>query len=130
MAYETEYSKFPTQNITLHEFKNISDDGITYTLDGVSYSTTINKLVAQINTLRASSVTADKVACVNLMNAVKDTLAHYMVDAETFNTWEQEIYNTQVYAQSVLQSTHFGTEEPDCQVEDVWIGDAEATDYD
>lgn len=130
MAYETEYSKFPTKNITLHEFKNISDDGITYTLDGVSYSTTIDKLVAQINTLRASSVTADKVACVNLMNAVKDTLAHYMVDAETFNTWEQEIYNTQVYAQSVLQSTHFGTEEPDCQVEDIWIGDAEATDYD
>lgn len=130
MSYENEYSKFPTQNITLHEFKNISDDGITYTLDGTTYSTTIDKLIAQINTLRTSSVTVDKVACANLMNAVKDTLAHYMVDAETFNTWEQEIYNTQVYASSVLQSTHFGTVEPSCQVEDIWIGGSEATDYD
>lgn len=130
MTYETEYSSFPTQNITLHEFKNINDDTVTYTLDGTQYITTVSKLINQINTLRTSSVTADKIACVNLMNAVKDTLSHYMVDAETFNTWEQEIYNTQVYSRSVLQSTHFGTSEPSCQLEDVWIGGEGATDYD
>lgn len=130
MAYENEYSKFPTQNITLHEFKNISDDGITYTVNGNQYTTTIAKLIDKINTLRVSSLLSDKTACVELMNATKGTLSHYMVDAETFNTWEQEIYNTQVYAQNVLQSTHFGRIEPDCQAEDVWIGDAGATGYD
>lgn len=130
MAYENEYSKFPTQNITLHEFKNISDDGVTYTLGGNQYTTTIAKLITKINTLRQSSLLSDQLACIELMNATKGTLDHYMVDAETFNTWEQEIYNTQVYAKNVLQSTHFGTVEPDCQIEDVWIGDPGATGYD
>lgn len=130
MTYETEYSNFPTQNITLHEFKNINDDGVTYELNGTTYTTTIDKLISQINTLRVSSLTSDRAKCVELMNATKSTLDQYMVDATTFNTWEQEIYNTQLYAKNVLQSVHFGTVEPECQAEDVWIGDPEATDYD
>lgn len=130
MTYETEYSNFPTQNITLHEFKNITNDAVTYTLGGSSYTTTVDKLIAKINTLRTSELTSDRLACAQLMAATADTIKHYMVDAETFNTWEQEIYNTQIYAKSVLQSTHFGTVEPNCQVEDVWIGDEGATGYD
>lgn len=130
MAYETEYSNFPTQNITLHNYKNINDNGVTYTLNGVSYTTTVDKLIAKVNTLRASTFTGDRQQCVALISATKDILSQYMVDAESFNTWEQEIYNTQVYAKSVLQSTHFGTEEPECAPEDVWIGGEGATDYD
>lgn len=130
MAYETEYSNFPTQNITLHNFKNINDNSVTYTLNGSSYTTTIDKLIAKINTLRASTLTGDRETCVALMRATKDVISPYFVDAETFNTWEQEIYNTQVYAKSVLQSVHFGTEEPECMEQDVWIGDPGATGYD
>lgn len=122
MAYETEYSNFPSQDITLHNFKNIDDSSVTYTLDGQQVTTTVDKLIAQINQMRTSSVTADKIAAVNLMNAVKDAIKPYMVDAETFNTWEQEIYNTQVYAKNVLQSVHFDETEPSCQEQDVWIG--------
>ena len=122
MAYETEYSNFPSENITLHGFKNIDDASVTYTLDGQQVTTTIDKLIAQINQARISSVTADKIAAANLINAVKDKIKPYMVDAETFNTGEQEIYNTQLYAKNVLQSVHFDTTEPDCQEQDVWIG--------
>lgn len=122
MAYETEYSNFPSQDITLHNFKNIDDSSVTYTLDGQQVTTTVDKLIEQINQMRISSVTADKIAAVNLMNAVKDAIKPYMVDAETFNTWEQEIYNTQVYAKNVLQSVHFDETEPSCQEQDVWIG--------
>lgn len=122
MAYETEYSNFPSENITLHGFKNIDDASVTYTLDGQQVTTTIDKLIAQINQARISSVTADKIAAANLINAVKDKIKPYMVDAETFNTWEQEIYNTQLYAKNVLQSVHFDVTEPDCQEQDVWIG--------
>ena len=49
MAYETEYSNFPSENITLHGFKNIDDASVTYTLDGQEVTTTIDKLIAQIN---------------------------------------------------------------------------------
>ena len=122
MTYETEYSNFPSENITLHGFKNIDDASVTYTLDGKQVTTTIDKLIAQINQARISSVTADKIAVANLINAVKEKIKPYMVDAETFNTWEQEIYNTQLYAKNVLQSVHFDTTEPDCQEQDVWIG--------
>lgn len=122
MAYETEYSNFPSQDITLHNFKNIDDSSVTYTLDGQQITTTMDKLIAQINQMRISSITADKIAAVNLMNAVKDAIKPYLVDAETFNTWEQEIYNTQVYAKNVLQSVHFDDTEPSCQEQDVWIG--------
>ena len=49
MAYEIEYSNFPSENITLHGFKNIDDASVTYTLDGKQVTTTIDKLIAQIN---------------------------------------------------------------------------------
>lgn len=130
MNYEREYSNFPNSNITLHEFKNVDDSAITYTLDGVTVATTIVALVNQIQTLQASSITSDKTKCAALINANKSTLTHYIADAETFNTWEQEIYNSQLYAKSVLQSVHFGVDEPDCQLEDVWIGGEGATGYD
>lgn len=130
MTYATDLSKFPDENITLHEFKNIDDSGVTYTLDGASYTTTIIKLVNQINELRTSSLTSDRIKCAKLIQANADTLKHYMVDADTYNTWEQEIYNAQIYAKSVLQSQHFGKTEPVCQVQDVWIGGEDATDYD
>ena len=74
MAYETEYSNFPSENITLHGFKNIDDTSVTYTLDGKQVTTTIDKLIAQINQARISSVTADKIAAANLINAVKDKI--------------------------------------------------------
>lgn len=130
MNYETEYSNFPNGNIELHNFKNIDDSGVTYTLDGTRYSTTIVALVNEINTLQSSSLTSDKVRCAALINANKNVLQHYYVDATTFNTWEQNIYNAQLYAKSVLQTIHFGTVEPECSIEDVWIGGEGATGYD
>lgn len=130
MAYSSIYSNFPSRNITLHNFKNVDKSSVSYTLDGTTVNTTIYDLVTEIASLQASVLNADKIKAANLINANATILAQYYVDATTYNTWEEEIWNTQNYAKSVLQSTHFGTEEPDCSVEDVWIGGEGATDYD
>ena len=52
----------------------------------------------------------------------KDTLSQCIVDAITFRTWEEEIYNAQKYAKQQQQSIYFEPQEPDCIQGDVWIG--------
>lgn len=103
--YENEYSNFPEELITLHEFENVDDS--------------IAAIINQINTLRDAGNYA---AASNLMTANEDTLEHYLVDATTFRTWEEEIYNTQVYAKKKSQDIYFTDDEPDgCDEDDVWI---------
>lgn len=47
----------------------------------------------------------------------------YIVDAITFRTWEEEIYNTQKYAKAQQQVIFFEDEEPEyCLEDDVWLG--------
>ena len=129
MNYETEYSNFPTSKIALHHFKNIDDTEITYTNSaGDSVTETAIELITRINTLRQSSNSSDKIEAANLINAVGDALIPYIVDAETFNRLEQEIYNTQIYAKTTFQSIHFGSEAPDCTENDVWIGEGVESD--
>ena len=104
--YETEFSNFPNQLITLHNFKNVDDK--------------IADVINQINELRSQSLynQASRVFENN-----KDILAQYVVDAVTLRTLEEEIYNTQKYAKQIQQSVLFEDEEPDyCEVEDIWLG--------
>ena len=51
-------------------------------------------------------------------------MSNYIVDAITFRTWEEEIYNTQKFARQVQQSIYFDELEKDFDgIEgDVWIG--------
>lgn len=103
--YENEFSNFPTKKITKHKFKNVDDD--------------IASIVNQINTLRSQGLygQASRIIQANL-----DVLNQYVIDATTFRTWEEEIYNTQLYAKQVQQCVYFDDVEPDCQYNDVWIG--------
>lgn len=104
--YENEFSQFPLKKITKHNFKNVDD--------------TIASVINQINTLRSQGL-YDQAS--RIIDNNKDTLAQYIVDAVTFRTWEEEIYNTQKYAKQVQQSVFLDEDEPDeCEEGDVWIG--------
>lgn len=106
-SYSTEFSSFPSKKITKHNFKNVDDN--------------IASVINQINTLRSQGLYNQ---ASRIIENNKDTLAQYVVDSITFRTWEEEIYNTQIYAkqQQQQQSIYFDTEEPDCIEGDVWVG--------
>lgn len=104
--YENEFSNFPNKLIIRHNFKNIDDN--------------IASVINQINSLRSQGLynQASRVIENN-----KDILRQYVVDAVTFRTWVEEIYNTQLYAKKVSQQIYFDDEEPDyCEEGDIWIG--------
>ncbi len=102
--YESEFSNYPENKITLHHFKNTDDK--------------IASVITEINSLRAQGL-YDQAA--RLIQKNGDVLSQYIVDATVFRTWEEEIYNTQVYAKQIQQSVHFGENVPDCLVDDIWI---------
>lgn len=104
--YETEFSNFPQQKITKHNFKNIDDS--------------IAPIINQINSLRTQGLYNQ---ASRIIDANKDVLSQYVIDAVTFRTWEEEIYNTQRYALKMQQQIYFDDEEPDyCEEGDIWIG--------
>lgn len=105
--YENEFSSFPSRKITRHHFRNIDD--------------TAAELVNRINQLRAQGSYSEAAA---LIDSNKEMLSSCTIDAVTFRTWEEEIYNTQIYARQVRQSIYFEADEDDfdCLEGDVWLG--------
>ncbi len=107
MTFSNEFSGFPRKKITKHNFKNVDDN--------------VASVINQINSLRAQGLynQASRIIQNNL-----DVLSHYIVDAMTFRTWEEEIYNAQKYALQVQQSVYFDKSEEDFNgiKGDVWIG--------
>lgn len=105
-VYENEFSQFPSKKITLHNFKNVDDN--------------IASVINQINALRSQGLYGQ---ATRIIENNKDILSRYIVDAITFRTWEEEIYNTQKYAKQIQQCVFFDEDEPDeCLEGDVWIG--------
>ena len=107
IKYEREFSLFPEKKITLHNFKNVDDN--------------ISLLINQINSLRSQGLYAE---ASQIIQSNFDVLSHYIVDAVTFRTWEEEIYNTQIYARQKQQTIFFDEEENDFDgiKGDVWVG--------
>lgn len=105
--YEHEFSRFPDKKITLHQFQNVDDD--------------IADVINQINDLRAQGLYSQ---AASIINKNKDLLSQYIVDATTYRTWEEEIYNAQKYARQNQQSIYFDKSEDDFDgIEgDVWVG--------
>lgn len=104
-GFSNEFSNFPSQKITRHNYKNIDDN--------------ISSVINQINSLRSQGLYNQ---ASRIIENNKDVLSQYVVDAINFRTWEEEIYNAQTYAKQVQQSVIFDKNEPDCMVGDVWIG--------
>lgn len=107
LRYENEFSDFPNKKITRHNFKNI-DDNVANIIN------TIKQLQLQGLYSQASRIIQDNF----------DVLSHYIVDAITFRTWEEEIYNTQIYARQKQQIIFFDEDDEDFDgIEgDVWVG--------
>lgn len=103
--YENEFTNFPQKLITLHNYKNVDESVAT--------------LINQINTLRSQGLYAQ---AAQIVQNNKELLSFYIIDAVTFRTLEEEIYNTQKYAKQTQQSVYFEEEEPDCEEEDMWLG--------
>lgn len=105
--YDSEYSNFPHKKIEKHNFLNITDD--------------IASIVNQINTLHSQGKYEQ---AAQILQENKETLSQYIVDAEIFRTWVDEIYNTQKYAKQVQQSIYFEEHEEDVDAleGDVWLG--------
>ena len=106
--YSNEYSNFPSQVITKHNFKNIDSSTAP--------------LISQINALRSQGKYSE---ASELIKANADTLSQCIADAETFRTWEEEIYNTQIFALSLTASqqyVYFDSEPSKCEAGVLWIG--------
>ncbi len=106
-SYSTEFSSFPSKKIVRHNFRNVDDN--------------IAPIINQINSLRSQGLynQASRIVQNNF-----DVLSHYIVDAISFRTWEEEIYNTQIYAKQKQQSIYFdeSEEDVDCIEGDIWLG--------
>lgn len=107
--YENEFSNFPTKKITRHNFKDIEDNVATV-----------------INNIKQLQLQGLYNQAAILIKQNKNLLSQYIVDAVTFRTWEEEIYNAQKYAKQVQQSIYFEENEDDvdCLEGDVWVGGA------
>lgn len=92
--------------ITKHNFKNVDDD--------------IASVINQIKSLQSQGLYGQASRIIDANK--KDVLEQFIIDATTFRTWEEEIYNTQSYAKQVQQCIYFDNNEPDCQYGDIWIG--------
>lgn len=105
--FEREFSSFPEKKITRHDFRNVDDN--------------IAPVINQINELRLKGLYNQ---AARIVHQNFDVLSHYIVDAITFRTWEEEIYNTQIYARQKQQSIFFdeSEEDVDCIEGDVWLG--------
>lgn len=105
--YSKEFSSFPAKKITRHNFKNVDDN--------------VASIINQIKSLQLQDLYNQ---AARIVQDNFDVLSHYIVDAITFRTWEEEIYNTQKYARQIQQSIFFDEDEEDFDgIEgDVWVG--------
>ncbi len=109
--YENEFSSFPTNKITKHNFKDVDNKVVA-------------ELINRINSFRSEGKYEMAISEINNAKEKQGIdLSPYIVNAEIFRIWEEEIYNTQTYARQKQQSIYFDQSEPDCQDGDVWIGD-------
>lgn len=107
--YENEFSNFPFRKIRKHNFRDIDDQAAD--------------IVSRINQLRSQGSYSE---AASLIAQNREILSQCTVDAVTFRTWEEEIYNAQKYARQIQQSIYFEEKEEDfdCLEGDVWVGGA------
>lgn len=111
MDYTHEYSLFPDQILTRHNFKDVDDS--------------IASIVNQIKTLQANGE-YDRAAEYIDMN--KDTLGPYVLGSEYLNTIDEETRNVEIYTKAKKQQIHYQDTEPEktAYQYDVWLGVSDA----
>lgn len=99
-----EYSQFPDKVWERRYFKDVDD----------SIAVEIN----QIKNLQAQGLYNQ---AQRIVEQNKDVLGKYIVNSEYFNAADEELINLEKYAKQKKQSIFFQTEEPDAELNDVWI---------
>ena len=105
-TYTNQYSQFPSQVYTPHNFKD-ADDSVGPLIN------TIKNYMASGNYSQAQFY----------IDQNKSVLEPYVLNTEHINMIEEETRNLEIYAMSRQQSVFFQDDEPGyAEINDVWIG--------
>lgn len=109
-SYTHEYSSFPDQLLTRHNFKDADDS--------------IASIINQINILKSQGQYSRAAAYIE---ANKETLGPYVLGSEYLNTIDEETRNVEIFAKAKKQQIFYQNDEPSdiAFVGDVWLGDYE-----
>lgn len=107
-SYTNEYSNFPDEILTRHEFLDADDS--------------IASIIEQIKTLKAAGSYSQ--AATYIENH-KDELGQYVLGNEYLNTIDEETRNVEIYAKAKKQQIYYTDSEPDDDpyIGDVWLGE-------
>lgn len=106
-SYTNEYSQFPRQLMTLHQFHDVTDN--------------IAEFVDQIKVMQTRGLYSQ---AAKLIEKNKDLLNKYFLSAEYLNFLDEETRNLEIMAKSKNQSIYYQDLNPidSCVLYDVWIG--------
>ena len=105
-TYTHDYSLFPGQILTRHNFRDADDS--------------IAPIINQIKTLQAQGKYNQAAAYIE---ANKAALGPYVLGSEYMNTIDEETRNVEIYAMAKKQQIYYMDAEPDMEptVNDVWL---------
>lgn len=104
--YTHEYSNFPNEVITKHNFKDID-----------------NNIATIVNTIKSLQSQGLYNEVSKLIKDNKSELSKYFVDMSVINGMVEHIRNAQIYALGSRQSIYTDEDEPIiCLDNDIWIG--------
>ena len=104
-TYTNQYSQFPSQVYTPHNFRDADDD-----------------VGALINTIKGYMARGDYSQAQFYIEQNRSILEPYVLNTEHINQIEEETRNTEIYALSRQQAVFYSDEDPDyTEVNDVWI---------
>ena len=106
--YTHEYSLFPDQLLTRHNFKDADDS--------------VANIINQIKILQANGEYSRAAEFIELN---KETLGPYVLGSEYLNTIDEETRNLEIYAKAKKQQIFYQDDEPvdDTWKNDVWLGE-------
>lgn len=106
-SYTHDYSNFPSQIMTRHEFRDADDSVATY--------------INQIKLLQSQGKYAE---AADAVRRYKDILGPYVLGSEYLNAIDEETRNIEVYAKSRNQQIYYQDDEPEEEqvINDVWLG--------
>lgn len=107
--YTHDYSAFPAQVMTRHNFRDADDS--------------IASIINQIKILQAAG---EYSRAASFIAANKASLGPYVLGSEYLNTIDEETRNIEIYAMSRKQQIFYLSDEPDGDLipSDVWLGPA------
>jgi hypothetical protein len=103
-----EYSRFPNNVYTLHNFRDVRDAP--------------DSVMSIINNIKSLEISGQYNAAAQLIEQNSQTLAQYLIDAETINAIDEEIRNLEIYSIHQSQTLFYQNNEPDCVAGDIWLG--------